>query len=181
MKKFDVALLSKKLHLPITRGIIETKRLSFFKRVLRFFTFVRRFEIMKDYLLWYEDLKMYILLPASFIYDGASVPKILGTIYSSVGVLYVGSGPHDLGYRYGGLFLVDPESGEVSFKEMSKRELDLIFDNLCAEETGMRIASGLARNTLSFFGLFTWRSMRKKTNIPEKDFPSLYVEIKKEA
>lgn len=177
MRKFDVSELTKDIHFPIIRGIVETKEISFLKRILRFFSFKRSFEIMEDYVIWCESIQGFVLLPKKFIYDGASVPKILGMFYSTVGVLFLGAGPHDLGYKYEGLFLVDPVSGEVSFQKMSKSELDEIFNCLCTRETGMSIASGLARNTLSIFGIPAWRRYRKRNYDLKEDFPDLFREI----
>lgn len=178
MRKFDVSSLTRELHLPVVRGIIETKELSLLRRIWRFFSFSRKFELMKDYILWCEELQMFILLPESFVYDGASVPKSLGFLYSTVGVLYVGAGPHDIGYRYEGLFLIDPSSGEVEFRKMSRLELDHVFDCLCTQETGMKIASSVARKGLFFGGYLPWKKYRKENHKPEEDFPSLYAEIR---
>jgi hypothetical protein len=178
--KFDVSNLTTDNHLPIVRGVVENKQISFFKRLWRFFSFKRKWEIIENYILWCISLQAFILLPKKFIYDGASVPKALGAIYSTIGVLYLGAGPHDLGYRYEGLFLIDPVSGELRFQKMSKKELDEIFNCLCTQETGMNIASGIARNTLSVFGISTWKKHRKINLKPENDFPDLFEEIKKE-
>lgn len=178
MIKFDVSKLTKELHLPILRGVLETKEISFFRRILRFFSFNRKFEVMEDYILWWEDIQKFILIPKTFIYDGASVPKLLGTIYSTVGVLFLGAGPHDVGYRYEGLFLIDPITGELIFQKMSKDELDVLFDELCRQETGMSTATRLAKYVLTIAGILPWKKYRKENHKPENDFPFLYEEAK---
>lgn len=178
MIKFDVSQLTKELHLPIVRGVIETKEISFLKRIWRFFSFRRKFEVMENYILWWEELQMFVLIPKTFIYDGASVPKLLGTFYSTVGVLFLGAGPHDIGYRYEGLFLINPITGELVFQRMSKRTLDDLFDNMCKKETGMSFASRLAKNTVRFIGILPWKKYRKENHKPEEDFPFLYKEAR---
>lgn len=178
MLKFDVSKLTKELHLPVLKGVLETKEISFIRRVFRFFSFNRKFEVMENYFLWWEEKQRFILIPKTFIYDGASVPKLLGTIYSTVGVLFLGAGPHDVGYKYEGLFLVNPDTGELVFQKMSKSELDVLFDELCRQETGMSTATRLAKHTLTVAGIIPWLRYRKENHKPEDDFPFLYEEAR---
>jgi hypothetical protein len=159
---FDTSKLTKEIHFPVIRGIVETKELSFFKRLWRFVSFNRKFEIVEDYLLWVEELQKFILIPAKFIYNGASVPKILGMLYSTTGVLFLGSCPHDFGYKFGGLLLVDPNTGETEFKLMDKDKHDDLFNYLCTLETGMSTATKLARNALSIVAWPAWKKYRKE-------------------
>lgn len=83
--------------------------------------------------------------------DGASVPKALYFAYSSTGVLFYGAFPHDFGYRYNGLFLVD-DYNNIVFVKFKKPELDNIFLELCSQENHMPIISTIAKTTLSLFG-----------------------------
>ena len=124
--------------------------------------------------MWCEYLKAFIYTPIFFIYDGASIPKILGWIYTAVGILFYGAQPHDLGYRYGGLLLVDEETLEIYFKVFSKQELDTIFKELSSEESGMPRACATAANVLKIAGIPTWKKWRKENRQVEDDFPGLF-------
>jgi hypothetical protein len=103
--------------------------------------------------------------------DGASVPKMLSSLYSSTGVLFYGSLPHDFAFRYSGLLLVNPDR-TLYYKELSKSLADEIFNNLCKEESGMSVASRIAKFALTLFGGSSWQD---GTEIGIKiDFPELY-------
>lgn len=175
MLKFDTSYFTKELHLPVVQGVLETKEISFWKRVKRFFSFRRKFEVKENYFLWCEELRAFIFIPKTFVYDGASVPKQLGFLYSSTGVLYLGAGPHDLGFMYGGLLLVDEYTGELYFEEFNQQELDDLFRNLCTAETGMKFATSLARTAVSWGAKGIWNKYRKQNKTPEQDFPHLYL------
>lgn len=82
-------------------------------------------------------------------------------IYSPVGVLFLGSCPHDFGYKHEVLFLVDPDTGEIEERKMTKKEHDDLFDYLCTLESGMDTASGLARNSLAILSIPVWNKYRR--------------------
>jgi len=164
---------SKKLHFPTVRAI-PMKDVPWYKRFVSSLLHLREWEIMEDYIIWSEYLQAYLFIPKGFIYDGASVPKILHSIYSSIGVLFLGSGPHDLGYRYGGLLLIDT-SGVLTFREYTKKELDRVFHHLCILENHLVAVSTIATSVLHVFGWFTWNSYRQKGLDIYKDFPDLLI------
>lgn len=93
----------------------------------------------------------FIFLPEGLIVDGASVPKALSGTYSSTGVLFYGSFPHDFGYRYNGLFLVG-SNNELQFVRFDKDDLDNIFLDVCKQENDMPKLTWLAKTTLTLFG-----------------------------
>jgi len=174
MITFNTSQLSKGIHFPNMKGVVETKQISFLKRLWRFFSFSRKFEIVENYFLWVDILQKFIFLTKTFIYNGASVPKLLGMFYSTTGVLFLGSGPHDFSYRYNGLFLIDPNTGKLEFQEMSKKEQDSLFNHLCQLETGMGLATGIARHSLMIFGIPAWINCRKRNCLVIRDFPEFY-------
>jgi hypothetical protein len=151
MYKVDEELLIKEPHFPTIRPVVEEKISSFLDKAKSFFTYRRKFEIMEEICIWSNMLERYIYIPASLIVDGASVPKVLNGVYSSTGVLFYGSFPHDFGYRYAGLFLVDDKLN-LKFVKFSKGELDDIFLDVCKQENNMPNVSKIAKWTLTAFG-----------------------------
>lgn len=177
MFKVKPLQLVKKVHFPIIEPV-PTKQAKkedkLFKRFLRFITNRRSFKIAKDYVCWSEYLQAFIFLPKSFDFDGASVPKLMNNIYLPTGILFYGACPHDFGYRYGGFILINPDTYECYFKQLSKKEIDSVFNDLCYQESGMKKASGLATFVLSFAGKIAWRKWRKESRSSFLDFPRVY-------
>jgi hypothetical protein len=176
MKKLNLAELSKEIHFPVTQAIPDNWSFSpLWKRFFTFWTYRRKFKFRNDYVLWCPDISQFIFIPKYFTFDGASVPKLLSNIFNPTGVLLLGSGPHDIGYRYKGLIHVDLETGELYFREYSKSQLDKIFEILCKHESGMKIASTVATKLLSIVGHLGWYENRKKDSNLFNDHPELFV------
>ena len=99
---------------------------------------------------------------------------MLSLFYNSTGILLYGSFPHDFGYRYKGLFLIDINDYEVIFEDFTKSKLDNIFLEICSQENAMPIVSTIAKIALSLFGFIGWRSNRKKNYQPHIDYSKYY-------
>jgi len=174
MKRIDLTQCKSDLHFPVTRAIPTVIEENPFTRIWNFATYRRKFKIQEDYVLWVPSIAKWIFIPAFFIFDGASVPKILNNLYSPTGMLLLGAAPHDFGYRYKGLLYVD-YLGNLEFKTHTKDELDEIFNNLCAYESGMPKASKVATYTLTAFGFLGWNENRKNECSLQEDFPEVFV------
>ena len=87
----------------------------------------------------------------------------------------MGALPHDFGYRYECLILVNSMTGVITIKPFLKSELDNIFQNLCEWESGFKIASAIAKNTLSVAGFIGWEENRKGNHNIHLDFPMLFI------
>jgi hypothetical protein len=174
--KIDKKLLSKELHFPIVQALISKKKKGLHRRIYDFFTFRRKWEVQKDYILWCEYLQKYIYIPAFFVFDGASVIKILYSIFSPTGILLLGSTPHDFGYRYKGL-LVLSDDYDVVFHPYTKKELDKIFESFCVAENGLKHSACVATLTLSLFGFFGWKENRKLNKHIKTDFPDVFMQV----
>lgn len=176
MKILDTATLTKDIHFPVTRAIykVAPKR-SWLEKVIKFFTYRRWFELYKDYVLWIPCLESYVFIPNTFVYDLASVPKLLNGFFNSNGMLLLGALPHDFGYRYECLLLIDEMTGELYRKSFTKKELDQIFENLCSWESKFYTASKVAEFTLGVVGFFGWKENRKACHVLDVDFPGLFA------
>ena len=181
MRIISIDSLRKDIHFPIVRAVYESsEKNSWFKQMRLFFTYRRKFEVMEDYILWVPLLNAYIFVPSAFIFDGASVPKMLNGLYSPTGMLLLGALPHDFGFRYQCLVLINPLTGELYTKTFTKKRLDLIFKHLCSLESNMLLASNGAKLGLSVFGFIGWNSNRKLNKNLRQDFPSLFADIRGE-
>lgn len=176
MKKIDLSKLTKEIHFPVTQAIYTpTPKRSWWRKLVNFVTYRRKFKFRQDYILWCPFLSQYIFIPNYFIFDGASVPKVLNGLFNPTGMLLLGAGPHDLGYRYKGLILVNQATSELFFQVFTKSQLDKIFKSLCIHESKMKAASSAATFVLRSFGYLGWRENRKKNSNLFKDFPELYI------
>lgn len=173
MISIDLTKQSKLMHFPDMQAVPTELETNSFKRIWNFMKYRRKWTIKQDYCLWVPVLHKWIFVPSNFLFDGASVPKIACNIYSSTGILLLGSVPHDFGYRYEGLIHVG-SSGELYFEFYSKEELDCVLKIVCDYENGMEKASNLAVLVLSAFGFFGWNENRKKNHRLKKDFPELF-------
>ena len=155
-KKYEISF-------PVIKAIPIEKQDSGLKKVLKFGSFRRRYRVMENYICWSEYLNKSIFIPRGFIFDGASIPKAISFLYSPTGVLFYGALPHDYGYKYNGLHLVeDLDSHIINFHKFSKTKLDKIFKELCIQESGMKFSSIVATFALSCFGFLSWKSHRSK-------------------
>jgi hypothetical protein len=172
MKSIDSSLLTKEIHFPVIRPVLSpTPSRNIFIQMYRFLVFSRRFCLLEHHIFWIPILERFCFIPKTFVYDGASVPKILNFLYMATGLLFYGSLPHDFGYQYAGLLLVNSNSNRIEFEHFTKHELDIIFEQLSAMESGMPIMSKLARIIgLGLPGIIVWKRYRKKNNNWYSDF-----------
>ncbi len=169
--------LIKDIHFPIIQAVHEPPvKMNWWKRFKRFMSYRRKWQVKEDYIIWSPFLKHYVFIPKNFVFDGASVPKMLNSVYAPNGVLLLGACPHDFGYRYAGLVLVYPVVNLLFFKPLTKKELDAVFQDFCAMESGMQQASSVATFGLRVAGFTGWNSNRKLNLELTNDFPKLFSE-----
>ena len=134
---------------------IKTKGKGFWKGIVMWLLSTRNWEITKD---WKYRLNgNEYVVPAGFVFDGASIPKFLRTFFSPVGVLLMGGLVHDYAYKYaclkrtnGGLHLVD------------QKKADEIFRDICIEVNGFYTMNYLAYWSLRLGGWVAWNGHRKR-------------------
>lgn len=154
--------------MPILEPIpIKTRGKSFLKKVWIWITSVRKWKLVEN---WeYELNGEKIVIPKDFIFDGASVPRILWGVLSPTGLLLIQGLIHDFGYRYDYLWKVDPEAtnGYIkAYKNSGQKYWDKLFYKVGRDVNDMNIINYLAWTVLSTFGGFAWSANRKRN---EKD------------
>lgn len=171
--KIDIQTLVKKVQFPKTQAQPSKKIKGFWALMKRGFTFKRMYEITEDYIIWCEYLNAFIFIPKNFMSDNASVPKIFNSFYKSDGILLLGAYPHDFGYKYQGLILIDKE-GLLYFKQMTRKKIDMILETLSAWESGMPKSCKFVRKLLIPTGIFAWRNHIKNNNNVANVFTKLF-------
>ena len=164
----------KDLSFPIVQAVPEQPINGCLKRLYRFLTYRRKWKVMEDYAVWSGALKTLIIIPEGFIFDGASVPKIFHSILGPTGMLLYGSCPHDFGYIYAGLIILDKIDETLRFQRFSKSAIDSIFLELCIRESSVFITSYLAEHAVCAFGVGNFG--KESFDIPNvyEDFPDFF-------
>ena len=147
----------KALGMPHMKPIaIPTKGKGFWGGLKVWLFVSRKWEIVSDY--HYKINGKDLVIPAGFIFDGASVPKFLHTWLSPMGVLLVGGLIHDYGYKYQTLLC---KGKKKSIGVKTQKELDIIFRDVNIIQNGFRLINYLAYYGLKFGGFAAWNKHRK--------------------
>lgn len=121
----------------------------------------RTWEISKD---WHFKIKgKEYVIPAGFVFDGASVPKFLASWLSPVGVLLVGGLVHDYLYKY---TMLTHKGGTAHTPPMNQKEADVIFRDINIEQNGFHFLNYLAYWALRLGGFAAWNGHRKRNCKP---------------
>ena len=156
-KKVDSRVNFKYTDYPLMKPLrIATKDKGFFKMILMWLLGVRHWEIAKDF--EYELNGNKYVIPAGFIFDGASIPKFLHTFLSPVGVLLIGGLVHDYAYKYAAL---KPKSKKDAILLLDQKKSDQIFRDINIEINGFYLMNYLAYWSLRVGGFMAWNKHRK--------------------
>jgi hypothetical protein len=162
--------------MPAVRALpIDMRHLSFFGKVLKLFTHKRKWEVMEDYCLRIPWLSIAVFVPRGFVFDFASVPRFFWPILSPTGVLMMGSIAHDMGYRYHGLLLAEPNTRTVSFVSMEKEDLDSLLADITKSVCGLSFPGTLAKLALGLGGKKAWDNARANHRTLAQDFPDITI------
>ena len=102
-----------------------------------------------------------IVLPAGFVTDGASAPRLLWPLIPPSGPLLVPSLVHDFAYRHGYLPSPDGNGGLRRLHEGApRRHWDWLFHELARIEAGHNLFTLLAGPVMRLFGWHAWRRHR---------------------
>ena len=156
-KKVDSRVNFKYTDYPLMKPLrIATKGKGFFKMILMWLLGVRHWEIAKDF--EYELNGNKYVIPAGFIFDGASIPKFLHTFLSPVGVLLIGGLVHDYAYKYAAL---KPKNKKDAILILDQKKSDQIFRDINIEINGFYLMNYLAYWSLRVGGFMAWNKHRK--------------------
>jgi hypothetical protein len=145
--------------MPILRPVrIVTTGMSWWQRARVHFK-SRNWEVYEDYTLYIPWLDIYLFIPKGFIFDGASVPRILWPLLNPTGILLIGSIFHDFGYGHN--YLLDRELNKI-YNEEDQAFFDDLFRDINIHVNGIHTMNNLAYDALYLFGRFAWKKCRKE-------------------
>ena len=139
---------------------IRTKGLPWYKAMWAWLTQPRRWELLEDYILDVPGLG-WILVPAGFIFDGASIPRLLWSFLSPTGLLFIPGLFHDFGYKKNRLIFIDGVEKRYSGRGYKREFWDDLFLTIANHVNGMAPINRVAWAAVRAGGLFAWLEYRR--------------------
>lgn len=124
---------------------------GYFKRVWTMLTKRPKYIIREDYFCWIPQADAWMWLPKNFVYDFASIPRIM-PIITPMGIFAYPASPHDCIYRFRTLLLSKGPGEKFVPVFFTRKEADLIFQHLANKASSMEILSFIATGMLRVFG-----------------------------
>jgi hypothetical protein len=158
--------------LPVLRPVaIPTKGLSWFSAMKVWWRSIRDWELMEDYFFTLPDGRTAVI-PKGYVFNGASVPRMLRGLISPTGIFLIPALLHDFGYDFDYLWVVekrDEESGEpltvtkcaVTYNPSRQKIWDKLFYSVGKQVNGMGWLDNALYLTLRVAGFMAWRKCRK--------------------
>lgn len=128
----------------------------------------RSWKIEEDYILdlpWIEGI---ICIPKGFIFDGASVPRVLWPFMAPTGIMFIAGLYHDVGYRYNHWF---DENYNPVYVDAGRRFFDSEFEKIGSYVNDATFTPNVAWGGLWAFGFFAWNTRQKEGHDASVDFP----------
>lgn len=124
----------------------------------------RHFKMRADWIVWVEEINLWVKIPAGFVFDGASVPKSLNSIINAVDAIFYGSILHDFIYRTNQLIVCkDEEYGNwYIYENVTKKVADKILFKFSNQMEGTTIPGSIAYGILCAWGWIAWNKSRKR-------------------
>lgn len=142
---------------------IETKGKHFFKAFWIWYTSTRNWTFDSDWDFYCVDIDETIVIPKSFVFDGASIPKRLRGYLSPVGLLLVPGIVHDFAYRYNYLWVRTADGNVTKWGiDGGRHKWDHLFRDIGNTVNGAFIINFLALFALTLGGWLAWKNNRKR-------------------
>ena len=147
--------------LPIVNPVPFDSNCGYFKRVIHWLFYTRKWEMVEDwyFVLFNGDM---ILIPKGFQFDGASIPKLFRFLLSPTGILFIPGIIHDYAYKHNKLVGVvfREEDGKIFLYPYQagagKAFWDWVFMRTTLQVCNLPIIAWTTYATLSFFGFLAW-------------------------
>ena len=135
---------------------IPTAGKGFWGAIWMWLTGVRTWKVAEDWTFKIDG--SWYVVPAGFIFDGASIPKFLHTWLSPTGVLLMGGLVHDYAYKYATLLKMNKKK---TMGTITQKKADEIFRDINIEQNGFHLLNKLAYWALRIGGFIAWNGHRK--------------------
>lgn len=166
--------------MPDMSPIRKQKSSNRFFALFKWRTDLRHFILNDDWVVWVDYLGCWVKIPAGFVFDGASVPKLFHSFINSVDAIFFGSVIHDFIYRTAQLIICSDEDfgNWIVANNYTKEMADKTMYNFSIQAEGMKAPSTIAYTILQAFGWIAWNAARKEglkldTAYPDKNNPVL--------
>jgi len=147
--------------------IPTTNQPSALHRLVAYVTEVRQWQVVENWEFEFEG-KTFVI-PAGFVFDGASIPRPLWGILSPTGILLIPGLIHDFGYRYDYVWTRSEDSDNGFAKTdrgAGRHHWDGIFFRVGTRINNLFYVNWLAAAALTLMGWLAWNNNRKR-NEPE--------------
>lgn len=160
MEKPDINFWSEPVLIPLRRS---GEGMNWFQRFFLWRMGRRHWQLVEDWIIYVDFFKCWVKIPAGFVFDGASVPKIFNSIVNSTDALFYGSIIHDFIYRFAQLIIcTDDDFGRWCLAPIKDKHMaDSAMLHLSIQAEGIKTPSQLAYFILKYLGCFAWRKSRK--------------------
>lgn len=132
---------------------------NYFSRVHSWLFKPVKWRLNKDYCVFVPGLSCWIRVPRGFIFDGASIPRVLWPLLAPTGILFLPALLHDFGYRYQCFLSIN---STILFQSAKRAQFDEVFRALSIEVNRLKIVSNIAWAFLYLFGWISWKKLRKR-------------------
>ena len=122
-----------------------------------------------------ETVDICCFIPKGFLFNGASIPRVLAFFYLPNDILYLGAFLHDFMYSYAGLIIFTEDMDEMIFHSVNRYGADYIFNMMNEAVNDFTIGTYPAYKMLRLVGCIAWNKCRRNCSFIV-DFPQ-YKEI----
>ncbi|WP_448566430.1 DUF1353 domain-containing protein [Thalassotalea ganghwensis] len=155
-------------NMPVLRPIpiATVKQKDPLNKLLAFVFCIRKWRLEEAFVYEYRG-KRYAI-HAGFVFDGASIPKVLWALISPVGLLLIPGLIHDYGYRYNGIYVID-DDGNVNWDTSlsTQQQWDQLFRDIGDEVNQMPVLNALAEFGLWLGGFKAWDTWRDNKELQQ--------------
>ena len=109
--------------------------------------------VLEDYSLHVDYLQQEIMVPAGFIFDGASIPRLFWPLLAPTGILLIPAIFHD--FAYGHHALMNKE-GKLIHRNKGHKFYDKMFREISLQVNGIKTPDFIAWLALQLFGGFAY-------------------------
>lgn len=132
----------------------------------------RRWKLKKDWSFAIDPGGGEIIIPAHFIFDGASIPWGFRNTLSPTGYLFLAGLVHDFIYKYA--FVWMKYGVNISREDQSRESADKLFSDVAMRIfMGEKVWTKIALKALRWWGFISWKRHRK-ADVPCTIFPAGY-------
>lgn len=156
------------------KHVTKTGISGFFEDIKLWRFSMRLWRLREDWIFYCEYLKCWAKIPAGFVFDGASVPKVFHSIINSTDSLFYGAIVHDMVYRCDQLIIcTDEDYGRWAVADnVSKETADILLKEVSIQADGVQIPVHIAYAVIVPTGIFAWNRARKRNLKLDTPYPT---------